>query len=229
MGALLAMKNPIRHTIPAAACAVLLGCGTNSEVQAVRDLGDATRAVAIRPLQRAPSNPQLTITPDILAQIGQPLIIATTDDYAAGYIAVQENRGYWQWRTDAGQGLTFRDGLLTATRGYGDDLMNTDFDLDRNTLRTASPGDFVRIHRHLAADTTIYLRSFRCRLSQGGSEQIVQAGKSITARKVIEDCVGANTRTTNSYWFSGSGALLKARQWVSDGVGYMTLDYYNGA
>jgi hypothetical protein len=126
------------------------------------------------------------------------------------------------WQTLDGITLAFRDGVLTGTRGLGDDLMSADVSGDLAMLRGVGANEY---HPHIRAyldgeDQTVY-RSYQCRRTAQGRETTRDAA---TARRIGMLCTSPRDSFTNVYWLNGAGDVTKSRQWVSPTIGYMETE-----
>jgi group 4 capsule polysaccharide lipoprotein GfcB/YjbF len=225
MGAVLEMKL---RNLPLAGVFLLavVGCGNSEQVDAFSSFWNGGKSL-VSSVGRSKEAPSITITPEMLSQVGEPVISAVGRNFAMGFIQVSTNGPFEQWRSTPGQGMTFRNGILYATRGLGDDLMNLDLEAGIDAFRNGREGSFVRIHRYLNSENRIDIDSFVCTIQREGSEIVELAGKGVNARKVSERCTGEDLRFENLFWFEiKSGRMVASRQWVSRKVGYVDLKYY---
>ncbi|GAB4288346.1 MAG: hypothetical protein Kow0058_08030 [Roseovarius sp.] len=118
------------------------------------------------------------------------------------------------WQTLDGVSLSFRDGILIASRGLGYDLMSADVSGTRAMLAGTMGTQYYPVHRsYLDGEDRTVFRSFQCRRAGGGPEGAL--------RRVDELCVGTDRRFTNSYWLDPAGTVIRSRQWVGPVTEFM--------
>jgi len=123
------------------------------------------------------------------------------------------------WQTLDGITLSFRHGVLVATRGLGADLMSADVDTTLAMLRGATYGAteggyYPHIRTYLDGENRTVFTSYQCR----------RATADATARRIEERCVSPGGAFTNIYWLDGAGAVIKSRQWVGPVIEYMETE-----
>lgn len=218
MGEVLAMK-PVLLIIAGLA---LFACGSETDqatATAVKTL--VTRLTSPKP---APVDVRRIMTPDVLAQIHQPFVIADIPSRkaSASMVVSGRNNDYVTWIAGDGISLTFHNGLLTATRGIGGDLMASDIAQSDVALR-AGGGNAVRVHRYIDAENHIRLLQFTCQLRRIGFEPIDLISRQITATVTEETCQADTVAFTNRYWTEPAGNIVKSEQWINPEVGYVDL------
>lgn len=156
-----------------------------------------------------------SITPEVQAQFGgAELQIAAIEKppLASVLIEVGQNGPVTTFTTPDGVSFGFRNGVLVATRGLGNDLMSADARQTEALLMTQGTGNTVRIHRFLDGQDQLFVRSFVC--------QITRAGPQIFR----ETCAGKEIQFENTYRFDLAGQIVSSRQWISPERGYVTLE-----
>ncbi|MGR3462109.1 MAG: YjbF family lipoprotein [Roseovarius sp.] len=130
---------------------------------------------------------------------------------------VARNGDVTVWQTLDGITLSFRDGVLIATRGLGDDLMSADVGGTLAMLRgTGAPGHYPQLRSYLDGEDRTVFRSFQCRRDARPG-----AGPP---RRITERCVSPRDETTNTYWLDQTGKITRSRQWVSPAIDYMETE-----
>ncbi|WP_342076458.1 YjbF family lipoprotein [Yoonia sp. SS1-5] len=125
---------------------------------------------------------------------------------AATLRKVGQNGAVTTWRSADGVQLSYRDGLLVATRGLGHDMMTADV----SPLRTAiarGGGSYERRISRLTGAFALDFVNWRCQL------------RKTDARDYRETCKSPAGRFENSYRVDGAGRVIGSRQWVSEPVG----------
>lgn len=133
---------------------------------------------------------------------------------------IADNGADETWRTQAGYTATFRDGMLVATRGLGDDLMAADTGQVRAALR-AGGGSARRVTEFLGDQDQIESMTFDCVIVAAGPETIDLGLRQVPTRKFDETCTNPRLVFSNIYWLDSVGAILQSRQFVSSTVAYL--------
>lgn len=143
---------------------------------------------------------------------------------------VAENGAYATFQSGDQKTMTFRDGLLVATRGLGADLMSLDTTGTRAALNSRFAGKIqtIRTHRYLGSENQIIPVTYDCTLQDRDRETIVSINQRFRLQRFEEVCTSANQDYpdyTNTYWLnSTSKEIWKSRQWAGPVVGYLGVD-----
>ncbi len=210
-------------TFALAGMALLHGCGNSTTSQeyrlALQSFGDIVRP--------ADSLPPDAVGRASFQMVPGPLIFVTLPEFAvaAPMVPFGENAGVRTWSTAEKQTLTIRRGIMTSTRGLGDDLMQSATDPVANALAAGSGRDVARTTWHLDGNDRLIERLFACGLRTEGRETItLVSGQSLAATRVSEDCATEGVSFQNTYWKDESGTVRRSRQWVSPIVGYAEIE-----
>jgi len=177
---------------------------------------------------RAPIEP----TRALIASFDEPLLYVRRENGAqGGMLRVGLQNGYGVWRGVDGAGVVLRDGLVSATRGYGADLYTAALgDLPR-LIRTRQAGTTRRLHRYLTGVDVIEGQSFQCTVTVEGSEAIAVAEIMRPTRRLRETCVDltgraaeSTARFENTYWVGSDGTIWRSFQWLGAGIGQTRID-----
>jgi hypothetical protein len=134
--------------------------------------------------------------------------------------AIQDNLGHVTYDVQVGFTVSFRDGLLVATRGLGGDLMGADVSQVRAAL-TAGGGTATRRHDVLDGMDQVVTETYQCTITAEGVEQVDLGLRQVSLPKFSETCDGAGVRFENLYWLDDDGSVLSSRQYVSRTVAYL--------
>lgn len=161
-----------------------------------------------------------------LSRAGAPAMIASAEDRGgAGALALSARNGQvTTWLSADNTTLSFREGLLVATRGLGGDLMSADIAGPLALIRQGGSGLAVRIHRYLDGEDQTRILSFVCDVSSRGMRTIAVGDQRSGTRLMQERCVGADTEFQNLYWIlPATGEIVQSRQWAGPRTGYLAL------
>lgn len=135
---------------------------------------------------------------------------------------VGQNGPVSSWRSPDGAGLSYDGGLLTATRGLGDDLMSAELAGSRAMLAgTAPERGYARIHSYVDGENRSYFVTYLCRAAGRNADSVTIGSETRAATRVDEHCTAPDMEFINSYWVARDGTVLRSRQWVSDRVGHL--------
>ncbi len=203
---------------------VLVGCGNdtafNSDVDAMKG-GFKHFSAALRG-NRGSTASQVTgeMISQTLASNPNPMSLVTIDDRnASGIVSLIEvNGAYRTYGNSSRQAVVFRNGLLSATRGVGDDLMSSDIGT-AGLIHARKAGQSVRVNRYLDGEGKTNEVRLTCTVGVGGRKKVGLG----TGRVVSETCVSEGTSISNSYVVNGQGQVIWSRQWHGAGNGYLTI------
>jgi hypothetical protein len=134
--------------------------------------------------------------------------------------AIRDNAGHVTYDVQVGFTVSFRDGLLVATRGLGDDLMGADVAQVRAAL-DAGGGTAVRRHDVLDGQDQVVTQTYQCMIVAAGMETVDLGLRQENLPKFSETCVGAGVQFENLYWMGGDGTVLSSRQYITRTVAYL--------
>jgi hypothetical protein len=198
MGAVLAMKI----WVCMAALAVLVGC--QPIVQ--RLTGTAPAAQAVLPAGAA-SDPVMRVQ---IPSRGASAVLSR----------VAVNKDVETWLAADNISLSFRQGVLVASRGLGFDLMGADAQNSLNAIAGQSAEVYRRQMRYLTGDNHSTYLTAGCSMVFAGPETV--NGRQL--QRLEERCQARQSRFTNLFWLDGSGQIVQSRQWVSPQIGYLTAN-----
>lgn len=165
------------------------------------------------------------ITRASLANIITPVDLVTIERRnAQGVIAkIATNQGVETWSSIDKKTIALRTGVIVATRGLGEDLMSASVP-QLAQLRSPS-GTHTRVHTVLDGEDKPVHQRFDCNANRIGAETITVVERPYAVQHVAESCSGPLGSFVNDYWFHTDGKLRKSRQWISDSVGYVTIEH----
>ncbi|KMK65394.1 YjbF family lipoprotein [Puniceibacterium sp. IMCC21224] len=216
----------MRYAIAAlTVCAVLAGCGNETKIInpafLIRDVAKQAMSGGNKDgfaVSKAQIDTGLNFTPLPLAMVtiekrkGQALMLE-----------VEQNGPYRTYATADRQSFTLRGGILTATRGIGDDLMSTDNAGLVQLVQARRDGTAPYILRLLDGENITRTLNFTCEVFSEGSESYALGQISANATKMIANCTGDMKPFTDTFLVDGSGHVIEARQWVGETTEYITV------
>jgi len=167
------------------------------------------------------------LTPAVLAATTQPLLLLEAPNVNASAL-LNQNARYGEtidWRTGDDVSITFKQGVVVATRGFGDDLMSADVDQTLAMLQNRpTPQDYPRFLSRLDGEYQTEFESFLCRRTGRSAEAINSYGRIRQTVKTTELCRNPARRFENIYWVGTDGTMWKSRQWVSPNIKYVITE-----
>lgn len=155
-----------------------------------------------------------------LASNPRPMSIVTIEDRSSSGIVslIDANGAYRTYGNASRQALVFHNGLLSATRGLGDDLMSSDIDT-AGLIVSRKDGQATRVSRYLDGEGKTIEARMTCSVSVGENKTVGLG----TGRVVSEACTSDGADINNSYVVDGQGRVLWSRQWHGHGNGYLVV------
>lgn len=122
--------------------------------------------------------------------------------------------------------LGMKDGIIIATRGFGNDIYAADVD---GTLRALQAGDEKTITEHfitpLGGTSQVERLAFRCQVTHQSREP-VPLSESYTADTDLfyETCRNGQMTFQNLFWVEQeTKRIVQSRQWISEETGELAL------
>ncbi|AUH33860.1 YjbF family lipoprotein [Paracoccus tegillarcae] len=204
-----------------ASLALLTACGGNQSEDRVSTspLGLARQALGqVVAERRAASQPQAPAkSPEQMAAEALrvnpgPLILVGMESSGINQVMAMtgENGGMRTYMTPSEQALILRGGMLSGTRGLGNDLSVVEAGTE-SLIRARQSGSAPRVLRYYAGDGLERPLSFECSVTPGPNPGVM-----------IESCEGHGASFQNNYMVQG-GQIPVSRQWAGPGLGYITI------
>lgn len=202
--------------------ASLSGCGSDTTNVTALGVVQAAATGVVR-AGSAPRAATPTITRDLLNQIPGPVQLVTIEGPNVwGLIRpAAQNGDVATWASFDGQTVSFRQGVLVATRGIGPDLMSAD--VPSRTQLAGGTGSHRRSYVSLDGLDRPVRIEFDCTMSVIGPATLTLVDRTYSTRHVQEQCDGETGRITNEYWFDGTVTLRKSRQWANPSLSYLAI------
>lgn len=181
-----------------------------------------TQAAAEQPA--APADPNALVAKALSATKGPIAIVVRLDTSAVlAMNPVGRNGDHVTWGSAPGQGITYQRGVMSNTRGLGEDLMSSRIDAAVSAITSRNDADYTRLHYYLGdLGQTTELR-LNCALRRSGTEKVVVGDIDEAAVILKESCRKDELAFTNIYWVDGKGRVLKSSQWVGQRIGSLAI------
>ncbi|MFU1478141.1 YjbF family lipoprotein [Roseovarius sp. C7] len=136
---------------------------------------------------------------------------------------IEENGPYATYATANRRSLTLRNGMVTATRGLGSDLMSSDVTEALRLVSARRAGQVTRTQRHLDGENLTVTTQARCTISPGSQSQMAVGEIKATVTTVTESCASDERQFKNVYQVDGAGRVLGSKQWIGPDRGYLSI------
>lgn len=210
--------NTLRHAALGLACLTLItGCSNAPDNQVTA--GTIAKSI-FKGRKAAPAPSADQIAADVtkaLAATDAPLILLAIPERQAVTVMqkLEQNQGYETYGTADRRSITLLGGMLTGTRGLGNDIMSSDISAVRALVTSRKAGTGRRVMRYLDGEDLTISDISICTVSVAGSD----AGTT----HMREACKGDSVDFDNTYQVAADGQIIQSRQWHSPLIEYMVI------
>lgn len=190
-----------------AAALVLTGCGQAAPVAARLAASLSGTSSAPPAAKPAAAAPKISV---LMRQRGVQFNMAQ----------IEQDGAHRVYASNDGAQLVLTSGILSATRGFGGDLMSSQAP-DLATLTDATP-QHRRVRHFLDGADTPQRVSFDCTVARADP---VPADAGL---HLVETCTSDSVTTRNDYWIGSGQSVVKSREFVSTRVGYVEIETPRG-
>jgi hypothetical protein len=199
----------------------LAACGSEpAQTDYVKAAADIVKLPASLLRAKAPTSPQgIGLTRARLSTLETPVDLVTFEQSGAqGVIAkVGDNQGVETWSSLNQKTLSFRRGVLVATRGLGPDVISA---VVPSPEQLAVAGTaYRRAFVFLGDEDQPQTLRFDCQVSLIGPESLTIVERRYETRHLRENCTGPSGGFENDYWFESNLKLRQSRQWMGKEAG----------
>lgn len=182
-------------------------------------------AAAVAPSNNA-GGPLALVSEALTATDGKVMIaILETRNVVAIMGVAETNHGYETWEAADRRSLILKGGVLTASRGLGDDLMSSSSDGSIAMIRSRQEGHTTRSYNFLTGMGQISNLEVQCEIIKGSNDHVAAGEIDSDATTFAEICVADPLKIQNLYWVDSKGNIIKSRQWLSSEVGYVLFQH----
>jgi len=211
----------------AAMLGLLAGCGNDpSANEGVKLLRGAVQGNTARK-EGTPALTQGQLA-GALQQTGAPVAVMTIENSSAQTLLAQieTNGAYRTYANSSRQSATLRNGIITATRGLGGDVMSSQTDSLVRHIASRLDGNVPYTIRFLDGEEIITEMTYSCAITHGEMTAVAFGEISASGRVMRMTCSGTDLpRLDNFFVVEGDGTVVASRQWVGKLTGYVTLQH----
>lgn len=218
------LKSAIKFPVLALASALMLtGCGSDQDQkELVKSLWGSLPSFGKKTAPAA-AKPDLA---GVLAATKAPVNMITQKSLNSTVvltIEIAQNGPYRTHATSTKQSLTYRQGMATATRGLGHDLMSSSVNDSLRLISARREGKAKRVMRYLDSANTTLSYVFECDMYVTGSSSVRQGVVAANVTEMTENCVSETQKFTNTYMVDRGGMILSSEQWLGPEQGYFSI------
>lgn len=206
------------------AFAVLSACGNDtSTAQPTKVIGDLVKGLAAGRSGPPEPIPDLLVA-TALGASSEPVVLVDLKERntQALLLRIETNGPYETFATSARQSITMRNGIMTATRGLGGDLMSSESDALIGLLRARRAGTVSYVMRFLNGEDQTRSLRYTCSLRDTGTERVARGQINVVGKRMTATCTGNAKSFELHFVISQSGFVLKADQWLGDYLGQVS-------
>ena len=161
-----------------------------------------------------------------LADVEGPLLLAQIErtGAAATLRLARENNGYSTFASPDKMTMTFKDGILSASRGLPGDLLAGETDPTLTALHDRSAASYPKAMRFIGGDRQIILSRLSCQMQVVGPEPVEILEVTHATTHMAEICADAGgNQLRNDYWIGSDQMIWKSRQFLHPIMGYVAV------
>lgn len=130
------------------------------------------------------------------------------------------NRQNVTWISPDKKSITLSTGMVTATRGFGGDLMSVENGGAARLVSGRKSGQVQKTYRFLNGLDETGRFVVNCNIAVGARDHVSSGEISVSTRVMTESCQSAGGTTfKNTYWIDGAGRMVQSVQWAGPSVG----------
>ena len=201
------------------------GCtNTRNEVNLI-----STTRLVVASLKKPPPGPTQqaleALSTKALQSQDSPLMVLQMDSVRVATVLrnIETNGRYatWNpWGTSQRVTVTTKQGMITSTRGFGNDLMSAEVDDVLALVQSGEEGTVQYEQRYLDGDHGIREVEVACEVTRG-YEQYIELGEiNEPAFQMFSDCINENIQFIDLFVVGLDGRILQSRQWVGPVLGF---------
>ena len=164
-----------------------------------------------------------------LSKFNHPIILLSSLDgkNTATLVALGNYKDKLTWVSADGISVSFFNGILIATRGYSEDLMESQHN-DLNTLFSKNTKKRIKKYRYLNGENQYRELTFTCSVVEKINTPSFFLDMRLETTKFTETCKAGTTSHTNEYYvLPNTSIVLKSKQWISETNGSINIyNYY---
>ncbi|MBV2359353.1 YjbF family lipoprotein [Thalassococcus sp. CAU 1522] len=219
----------VRLTAGIAGLAMLAACGNSPSAETTgRIIKQVPQILAARRAEPRPLTAEQVGR--ALAATDAPIIMLQIESRKSQtlLIEIERNGPYRTFATSARQSVVIRNGLVTATRGLGGDLMSSEEDALLEMVRGRKHGVVRYTQRYLTPEDVTEAIDYDCLVKSEGTTSVPTTAGPRTATEMQAICESDGRVRTMTFLVDGNGNILSARQWLGETTGFVGVQVVRG-
>ncbi|NRA98704.1 MAG: YjbF family lipoprotein [Rhodobacteraceae bacterium] len=207
-----------RLSLSTLALSALAACGNDNTLTEFGQIAGEFQGLVVRSDDAGELPPFDAFATQLDLLVDGPLLVGFIPERQAlaALVPFGENAGHISWSTEEKQSLVFRRGVLTSTRGLGDDLMSSEVSGTINALAAGGSSGHTRTYRYLDGNGATETIRMSCTLTS-------IASPDPSARAFQESCAEGTKKATNTYFVDRGGNIVSSVEYISATVGTIAL------
>ena len=164
-----------------------------------------------------------------LSKYSQPIIALSSPDHTdrATLVALGNQNDKLTWVSADGLSVSFDNGILIATRGYSQDLIESYRDGIGSHFNKVTK-THRKTYRYLDGQNEYREITFSCSMAFKEDTAFSLLDLTLNTTKFIESCKSGASKHKNVYYvLPSTNIVLKSQQWISETNGYIEIyNYY---
>jgi Group 4 capsule polysaccharide lipoprotein gfcB, YjbF len=133
-----------------------------------------------------------------------------------------QNGPHITWRTPDDRTMTLVGGVVSATRGFGGDILAYDAVAAGPAIASRGASEYKRSMRFLGPQYELKAATLTCKTENKGTEDVKIVDTQMSLVHMSEACTDQGGGTVVSdYWVDSSGRVWQSRQWLGPQLGYV--------
>ncbi len=207
------------------------GCGSKGDSPGFREtLIAAIKArKAAKAAAKKPKVPAPVLTRQLIANIKKPLLRINAQAMGVKTLfgQVAQNGPYRTYLSNIKMSVTFNNGIITATRGFGLDLLSQGMSIapEKLFLDYTRPKFYTRTQQQLINVKEIAKFNYNCVLVQNAPETLSIVEINYDVIKYTETCRNKERAFKNTYWVdASSNQIWKSAQSIGKQAGFFITE-----
>jgi len=155
---------------------------------------------------------------------GQVIVVAIPQSDALSVMQeIERNGPYVTIGTATRQSITLKNGIMTSSRGLGEDLMSSETNAVQGLIAKRATGSAPRINRFLDGENLTVSQQLFCNVNPRSQGRLTMGVIDTPVTKVTESCLSDDLVFTNTYQVTPGGRVVQSRQWHSPLNDYIAI------
>ncbi len=176
-----------------------------------------------------PKAPPVALSRVAIAHIEKPLLRISAQSLGVKtlFAQVAQNGAYRTYLNNLKMSVTYSNGIITATRGFGLDLLSQGISIPTKDIftETNAPKFYTRTQQQLVKTKTVVELDYNCILEKGELETITIVETEYPVVKYTETCRNKGRAFNNFYWLDeDTKQIWKSAQSIGQYAGFFITE-----